>query len=168
MTSLHDAIAAAAASMDSTRPATKRRALVVLTDGFDNASKLEPAEVSRIASRIDLPVYMLARRAASRSARRAAAIGTAANAARQGNLADLARWTGGQLFSTSTPAQPSDGGAHASSSELRHQYLIAFEPGTARVAPGRSTRTRKNCTSSRRAVGYVAGPPARQVSSRQT
>ena len=35
-------------------------ALVVLTDGFDTASKLDAAEVSRIASSIDLPVYLLA------------------------------------------------------------------------------------------------------------
>ena len=58
MTSIHDAIASASRSMDAR--ATKRRALVVLTDGFDTASKLGAAEVSRIASSIDLPVYLVA------------------------------------------------------------------------------------------------------------
>ena len=62
VTSMHDAIAAAAqsASDSPVGQGTKRRALVVLTDGVDNASKLAPAEVSRIASAIDLPVYILA------------------------------------------------------------------------------------------------------------
>ena len=36
----------------------RRRAVVVLTDGADNASQLKPAEVSAIASAIDVPVYI--------------------------------------------------------------------------------------------------------------
>ena len=36
----------------------RRRAVVVLTDGADNASRLTPAEVSAIASAIDVPVYI--------------------------------------------------------------------------------------------------------------
>ena len=58
MTSIHDAIASASKTMDAR--ATRRRALVVLTDGIDTGSKLTPAEVSGIASSIDLPVYIVA------------------------------------------------------------------------------------------------------------
>ena len=58
MTSIHDAIASASRTMDAR--ATRRRALVVLTDGIDTGSKLTPAEVSGIASSIDLPVYIVA------------------------------------------------------------------------------------------------------------
>ena len=36
----------------------RRRAVVVLTDGADNASRLTPAEVSGLASAIDVPVYI--------------------------------------------------------------------------------------------------------------
>ena len=36
----------------------RRRAVVVFTDGNDNASRLTPAEVSAIASAIDVPVYI--------------------------------------------------------------------------------------------------------------
>ena len=56
-TSLHDAIAQTAerASWADAR----RRAVVVLTDGNDNASRLTPSEVSGIASAIDVPVYII-------------------------------------------------------------------------------------------------------------
>ena len=53
VTSLHDAIAAAAESMGSN--GSRRRALVVLTDGIDTSSRMGPAEVARIASAIDVP-----------------------------------------------------------------------------------------------------------------
>ena len=36
----------------------RRRAVVVFTDGIDNASQLTPPEVSGIASAIDVPVYI--------------------------------------------------------------------------------------------------------------
>jgi len=98
MTSIHDAIASASRSMDAR--ATKRRALVVLTDGFDTASKLDAAEVSRIASAIDLPVYLVAVVPSIDDPRQ----GEGGNRALAGDLADLARWTGGELFvATSTP-----------------------------------------------------------------
>src|SRR5206468_4877721 len=55
-TSLHDAIAATARRVGARE--TRRRAVVVLTDGDDNASRLKPAQVSAIASEIDVPVYI--------------------------------------------------------------------------------------------------------------
>ena len=122
MTSIHDAIASASRSMDSR--ATKRRALVVLTDGFDTASKLDAAEVSRIASSIDLPVYVLAVVPSIDDPRNQ----EGGNRALNGDLADLARWTGGQLFiATSTPEASNV--ARELVGELREQYLIALEPG---------------------------------------
>ncbi len=36
----------------------RRRAIVVFTDGLDNASRLTPSDVSGIASSIDVPVYL--------------------------------------------------------------------------------------------------------------
>ena len=44
----------------SQRGPNRRRAIVVLTDGIDTASRLTPAEVSGIASAIDVPVYVVA------------------------------------------------------------------------------------------------------------
>jgi len=43
-----------------------------------------------------------------------------------GGLRDLAPWTGGELFTVSAPAQNSLA-ARQIVSELRHQYLLAFE-----------------------------------------
>jgi Ca-activated chloride channel family protein len=57
-TSLHDAIAETARRAGERLG--RRRAVVVLTDGADNASRLSPSEVSAIASDIDVPVYILA------------------------------------------------------------------------------------------------------------
>jgi VWFA-related protein len=151
MTSIHDAIASASRSMDSR--ATKRRALVVLTDGFDTASKLDAAEVSRIASSIDLPVYVLAVVPAIDDPRNQ----DGGNRALNGDLADLARWTGGQLFiATNTPEAGNV--ARALVGELREQYLIALEPGDKPGWHSVEVRvTRKNCTVQARG-GYVAGP----------
>ena len=57
-TSLHDAISAAAERV-ATRPMA-RRAVVVLTDGIDTASRMTPAQVSAKAAAIDVPVYIIA------------------------------------------------------------------------------------------------------------
>ena len=151
MTSIHDAIASASRSMDSR--ATKRRALVVLTDGFDTASKLDAAEVSRIASAIDLPVYVLAVVPSIDDPRNQ----DGGNRALNGDLADLARWTGGQLFiATSTPEASNV--ARALVGELREQYLIALEPGDKPGWHSVEIRVaRKGCTVQARG-GYVAGP----------
>src|SRR5229473_855518 len=55
-TSLYDAIARTSEQL-ATREG-RRRAVIVFTDGRDNASRLTPAEVSGIASSIDVPVYI--------------------------------------------------------------------------------------------------------------
>jgi Ca-activated chloride channel homolog len=124
MTSLNDAIAATAKELAG-RPYS-HRAVVVLTDGVDNASRLSAPEVSGIASSIDVPVYILA----VVSPLDHAGAATAVNSERPipvGDLADLARWTGGEFFVTSVPAQTSLA-ARQIIEELRHQYMLAFEP----------------------------------------
>jgi Ca-activated chloride channel family protein len=153
MTSIHDAIASASRSMDAR--ATKRRALVVLTDGFDTASKLGAAEVSRIASSIDLPVYLVAV-VPSIDDPRAHEDG---NRALVGDLADLARWTGGELFvATSTPEASNI--ARQVVSELRQQYLIAFPPGPKPGWHSIEVRVRRKGYTVQARGGYVAGNPA--------
>jgi Ca-activated chloride channel family protein len=124
MTSLHDAIASAAQVV---APAgSQRRALVVLTDGFDTSSRLTPAEVSRTASAIDVPVYIMAI-ALPIDARKTARAASTREEADTGRLSDLARWTGGQLHVTTGPSDASQA-ARRIIDELRHQYLLAFEP----------------------------------------
>lgn len=153
MTSIHDAIASASRSMDAR--ATKRRALVVLTDGFDTASKLGAAEVSRIASSIDLPVYLIAVVPSIDDPRDH----EDGNRALVGDLADLARWTGGELFvATSTPEASNI--ARQVVSELRQQYLIAFPPGPKPGWHSIEVRVRRKGYTVQARGGYVAGNPA--------
>jgi Ca-activated chloride channel homolog len=119
VTSLHDAIASAAQVVDP--QGRRRRALVVLTDGVDTSSKLKPAQVSRIASAIDVPVYVIT------VVSPIDARGDENAAPPEGTLGDLARWTGGELFVTTAPSESSHA-ARRIIDEMRHQYLIAIEP----------------------------------------
>jgi len=159
-TSLHDAIAAAAERV-ATRPMA-RRAVVVLTDGIDTASRMTPAQVSARAAAIDVPVYIIAvvlpiddpgsDRATPGSQRQApASIGT---------IEDLARWTGGALYYSSTSASAYTA-ARSVIDELRHLYLIAFEPGAAPGWHPIEIRTSQKDFVVRTRGGYVAGPAGR-------
>jgi hypothetical protein len=58
ITSLFDAIEETARLVGER--SNKHRALLVVTDGVDTGSKLTPAQVSGVASSIDVPVYLLA------------------------------------------------------------------------------------------------------------
>ncbi len=123
-TSIHDAIAQTAQRV-GTREG-RRRAVVVLTDGRDNASRLSAGEVSGIASAIDVPVYIFGVVASIDDPSADTRTSTAEHSAFVGPLADLASWTGGHVFVVSTPAQRSVA-ARQIVDELRHQYLLAFE-----------------------------------------
>lgn len=148
MTSIHDAIASASRTMDAR--ATKRRALVVLTDGIDTGSKLTPAEVSGIASSIDLPVYIVAIVQGIDDPRQGNG-----NQALAGELADLARWTGGQLF-VATSTSEASAVARQITTELRQQYLIGFEPGAAPGWHSVDVRVRRKGHTVQARGGYVA------------
>lgn len=148
MTSIHDAIATASRTMDAR--ATKRRALVVLTDGIDTGSKLTPAEVSGIASSIDLPVYIVAIVQGIDDPRKGNG-----NQALAGELADLARWTGGQLL-VATSTSEASAVARQITTELRQQYLIGFEPGAAPGWHSVDVRVRRKGHTVQARGGYVA------------
>jgi VWFA-related protein len=124
-TSLFDAIAETGRAIAG-QPGT-RRAVVALTDGLDNASRLDPAEVSRIASAIDVPVYIIVvvsplDRVGSQPLNEAEL-----DALVTGPLANLAHWTGGEIFAAVSPSLTSQA-ARQIVTELRNQYWIAFEP----------------------------------------
>jgi len=149
-TSLYDAIAQTARQLAS-RPG--RRGLVVLTDGVDTSSQLTAAEVSGIASAIDMPVYVVA-------------VGTAMSLSDEavtpkaedasGNLNDLARWSGGTLYRVASTAEASIA-ARQIVTDLRYQYLIAFEPGSALGWHRIEVRARQQATLQAR-NGYWVGP----------
>jgi Ca-activated chloride channel family protein len=159
-TSLHDAISAAAERV-ATRP-NIRRAVVVLTDGVDTASRLTPAQVSAKAAAIDVPVYIIATVSplddpgsdhATPGAKKQAP-------ASIGTIEDLSRWTGGALYYSSTSASAYQA-ARAVVDELRHLYLIAFEPGSEPGWHPIEIRTSQKDFVVRTRGGYVAGPAGR-------
>ena len=121
-TSLWDAIADTARHVSDRQ---MRRAMVVITDGVDSASRMKPSAVSAIASELDVPVYILVISFSLEDDQREPP-------EIHGPLADLAMWTGGD----SLVVRDIETAATATTqilSELHHQYVIAFEPG---AAPG--------------------------------
>jgi VWFA-related protein len=151
-TSLFDAIAETGKMVAS--GGEGRRAVVALTDGADNASRMTPVEVSMLASSIDVPVYIVL--VTSRLER---AGDTLLNADQlkgmlDGPIGNLARWTGGDTFIVSAPAQAS-AAARQIVTELRHQYLIAFEPDPRPGWHPIELRTQKDNAVVRTRSGYV-------------
>ena len=118
-TSLYDAIAGAA-GMVSNRT-QNRRAIIVLTDGADNASQYSPEEVGWIAGSIDVPVYVF-----SLAPITASAPGDHAAAHRRNTLAQLAHATGGDFIVADSPKLVA-AGIRRVVDELRHQYVISFQ-----------------------------------------
>jgi Ca-activated chloride channel family protein len=153
-TSLHDAIASTAERLDARHE--RRSAVIVLTDGNDNSSRLSPSEVSGIASAIDVPVYIfgIVPRIDNPKADEAAA--STARGAVWDDLASLAHWTGGQMFVVSTIAERRRA-AQELIEELRYQYLIAFEAGERPGWHPLVVRTRDRNLSVRARSGYFAG-----------
>jgi hypothetical protein len=112
--------------------------------------------VSGIASSIDVPVYLFAVVSPLDHPDGPDGVGGATAAVVGGALSDLARWTGGDLFMISGPA---DAGVAAGQllSELRHQYLIAFESAPEAGWHRLDIHTRNRELSVRTRSGYIAG-----------
>jgi Ca-activated chloride channel family protein len=156
MTSLHDAIAETARRVAARGRA--HRAVIVLTDGIDTASRLTADQVASMASAIDVPVYIVAVVSPLDHPGLAAALTANRPGPLQGDLANLATWTGGGLFISSKP-EDSLVAAREIMAELRHQYLIAFEPGTRPGWHRLEVRMRDNKLTVRARSGYIATPP---------
>jgi VWFA-related protein len=155
MTSLYDAVAAAAQSV--AERANRHRALLVITDGVDTGSRLSAPEVSGIASSIDVPVYLLTVvTPLDHPGGEHAVLAADGAAAEVANLADLARWTGGNMKIASVPAHSLEA-IRDLFAELRYHYVITFEPGARPGWHPLEVRTRnKNLTVHARS-GYMAG-----------
>jgi len=154
MTSLYDAIAAT--SRSAAERANRHRALLVITDGVDTGSTLTASEVSGVASAIDVPVYLLAVvNPADHPGGEFAVIETG-RVSETATLADLARWTGGDMRVSSVPAHTAEG-LRDLFTELRHQYVITFEPGARAGWHPLEIRTRKKSHVVRARSGYMAG-----------
>jgi Ca-activated chloride channel homolog len=156
LTSLYDAVGQAAKAV--AERANRHRALLVITDGVDTGSKMTAAQVSGIASSIDVPVYLLrVVNPLDHPGGELEVIETDGRTVQAATLADLARWTGGDMRVTSVPAQTSIA-VQDLLEELRYQYLISLEPGARRGWHPLEVRTRKKNLVVHTRGGYIAGP----------
>jgi VWFA-related protein len=147
-TSLWDAIAETAQKISDRK---RRRALVVITDGVDSASTMKPSAVSAIASSLDVPVYVLLITFALDA-------DDTREAPMRGPMADLAAWTGGDALAVrDTPTALST--TRQIVSELHHQYVVAFEPGTKPGWHALVLRARKPGLFVRARSGYMVNQP---------
>ena len=156
MTSLYDAIGTMAEKVAERK--NRHRALLVITDGVDTGSRMTPPQVSYVASTIDVPVYLLVvsnpvDNPGHKLAVLAAAGKTEDNTA---TLADLARWTGGEMAITSE-LEESTKALRDLMVNVRHQYLLSFEPGARPGWHPIEIRTRKKNLTVHARSGYLAG-----------
>jgi len=155
-TSLYDAVGLAAKAVSER--SNKHRALLVISDGVDTASKMTAAEVSGIASAIDVPVYLLrVVNPLDHPGGELEVVETDGRKVQTATLADLARWTGGDMRVASVPAHTS-AAIQDLFTELRYQYLITFEPGARPGWHPLEIRTRKKSLVVHARGGYMSGP----------
>jgi len=156
LTSLYDAVAATAKSVADRE--NRHRAVLVITDGVDTASRMKPPQVSGIASSIDVPVYLLTVvNPLDHPGGEFSVVEAAGEHSDIATLSDLARWTGGDMRICSMP-EHTLAAVEDLFGELRYQYLITFEPG---LNPGwhpLEIRTRKKNLVVHARGGYMAAP----------
>lgn len=156
MTSLYDAIGQVARRLGERE--SRRRAIVVLTDGLDNGSQLTAGEVSGIASSTDVPVYVIAVVSRVDHAGGPEAVG-GLQADATTALTNLAWWTGGNSFIVSADAHASIA-ARTVLAELRHQYVLAFESAPTPGWRPLDIRLRRRELTVRARSGYFSSMPA--------
>ena len=120
-TALFDAVAATPSKMLAGR--NGKRAIILFTDGVDNASKVTPAQMAEILQQVSIPVYAVGMKNASfdrltEEERKDLALD---------NLRMLAASSGGKMFLASgeEDLRPI---AEKIGSEVRKQYLLGFSP----------------------------------------
>ncbi len=154
-TSLYDAVAETARLVAGR--SNRHRAVFVITDGVDTGSRLKAPEVSAIASSIDVPVYLLTVvHPLDHPGGEFGVLQADTRSNETATLADRARWTGGDMRIASVPEHTAAAIADLFA-ELRHQYLISFEPSEKEGWHPLEIRARKNDLIVRARSGYFAG-----------
>ena len=156
-TSLYDAIARTAER--AAERANRHRAVLVITDGVDTGSRMTPPQVSYVASSIDVPVYLLVvSNPVDNPNHKLAVMEVTGNHEHPttATLADLARWTGGEM-ALSSDLEDATKALGELMGNLRHQYLISFEPGARPGWHPLEIRTRKKNLIVHARSGYMAG-----------
>ena len=121
-TALNDAVASIPKLVDER--ATGRKAIVLITDGVDNASKLTLEQAIVTARKVEVPIFTVGFSTLPwEDRKRVKDLGF--------NMAVLqlfADETGGALFVVQDPDEMKEAVARIST-DLRHQYLIGYSPG---------------------------------------
>lgn len=156
-TALHDAVAWIPEISDEGRH--PKRAVVLVTDGVDNASTLDPAAARSMVQRARLPVYVIGLGGGD-PAESAAAGGVASDSYAR-LLSRLAQVTGGRYFAADSPAEIA-AAARSVIGELRQQYVLGFPtgPGEERFRRIRVELVRPRKRQVTHRLGYTGGPPA--------
>lgn len=101
------------------------RAIILITDGLDNASSISRDELRALLARVDVPVYALGLRHDAPSRNAKALPADAWTDTRL--LSEIAGSTGGRAFITSDLAEL-ERAISAIQKDLRSQYLVGFAP----------------------------------------
>ena len=148
MTGLYDAILGTIQTVVNEAPRT--RALLLLTDGLENASVASPADAATAAAALDIPLYVLAvgkgevdEKAIPSEASREAAV----------TLDELAARTGGLAAEAATAAELSLT-TRTILSELRHQYVLAIPAGDAKGWHELTVKVKRGRVQARSRNGY--------------
>jgi len=152
-TALNDAVAATPALVDHS--VVGRKAILLFTDGVDNASRLSEYEAVALARDVEVPIYAVGFTSIPSAIRDKI---PASNDERV--LRRFAKETGGATYVVNDPDELKEAVARINS-ELRYQYLIGYRP-TNDDWDGSFRRVRVKTTAGRYTVrtrtGYYANP----------
>lgn len=156
-TALHDAVARVPEISSSSR--NLKRAVVLITDGVDNASRFTPEQAREVVRRADLPVYILGLESSDLKARSV----EGGEYLYADVLRLLAENTGGRYFAIHGPEDLKEACAVVAE-DLRQHYVLGFETsgrGEARFRPI-TVSVRKRAVEVVTRKGYRGTAPARR------
>ncbi|MBP9144771.1 MAG: VWA domain-containing protein [Thermoanaerobaculia bacterium] len=156
-TALHDAVALLPRISGDSR--NVKRAVVLITDGVDNASTVTAAAAREIVRQAQLPVYVFGLESGDPFAAPTSADGVYSYA---DMLNLLAHMTGGRYFAIASPDDMKEACASVAE-DLRYQYVLGFETqGTGKNA-FRTIQVQVRAKKARQVLsrkGYQGLPPA--------
>jgi VWFA-related protein len=146
-TCLYDAIVRTINTVVNESPRT--RAVLLLTDGVDTGSVNSPTDAASAAAALDIPLYVL-------SVGKDIADDKAfpVNPEATVTLTELAGRTGGLATEAGTAAELSIATRNILN-ELRHQYVLAFQAGTAKGWHDLTVRVKRGRVQARSRNGYL-------------
>ncbi len=156
-TALHDAVAwIPEISSEGRHP---KRAVLLVTDGVDNASTISPGEARGIIERAHLPVYVVG--LGTPGAAPAAENGAVAADSYARLLQRLARASGGQYFAARR-LEDVPRAVQATLAALRREYVLGFPAADSAAPTFRKieVEVRRGRLLAAHRLGYTGGPPA--------